>query len=148
MTKAEDPCLPLGKESVISLATQFFAPDYAPKMTPGEWRKEQEKEVAINKVINLLETDTLFEFRCGRDDPPELHNYLKIRKCLVLAQGLLHRKVQLKHHPTEVHQFMLPFPFRKRVVLACHDDMGHLGMDRTFAIITRSSVLAGDVPRC
>ena len=135
MTKAEDPCLPLGKESVISLAAQFFAPDYAPKLTPGEWRKEQEKDIAVNKVINLLETDTLFEFRSGRDDAPELQNYLKIRKSLVLVQGLLHRKVQLKHHPTEIHQFVLPFPFRKRVVLACHDEMGHLGMDRTLLLL-------------
>ena len=119
MTKAEDPCLPLGKENVISLAAQFFAPDYAPKMTPGEWRKEQEKDVALKKVINLLETNTLFEFRSGRNDTPDLQNYLKIRKSLVLVQGLLHRKVQLKHHPMEVHQFVLPFSFRKRVVLAC-----------------------------
>ena len=33
MTKAEDPCAPQGEQSVISLAAQFFAPDYAPKMS-------------------------------------------------------------------------------------------------------------------
>ena len=38
MTKAEDPCLPMENESVISLAAQFFAPDYAPQMSLGEWR--------------------------------------------------------------------------------------------------------------
>ena len=40
MTKAEDPCAPQGEQSVISLAAQFFAPDYALKMSIGEWRKE------------------------------------------------------------------------------------------------------------
>ena len=42
MTKAEDPCTPQGEQSLISLAAQFFAPDYVPKMSIGEWRKEQE----------------------------------------------------------------------------------------------------------
>ena len=36
MTKAEDPCAPQGEQSLISLAAQFFAPDYAPKMSIGE----------------------------------------------------------------------------------------------------------------
>ena len=40
MTKAEDSCAPQGQPSVISLAAQFFAPDYAPKMSIREWRKE------------------------------------------------------------------------------------------------------------
>ena len=79
--------------------------------------------------------NTLFEYRSGKDEGPELQNYLKIRKSLVLIEGLLHRKVQLKHQSTEVHQFVLPLPFRKRVVLACHDEMGHLGMDRTLLLL-------------
>ena len=37
MTKAENPCVPQGEQSIISLAAQFFAPDYAPKMSIGEW---------------------------------------------------------------------------------------------------------------
>ena len=37
MTKAENPCMPQGEQSVISLAAQFFALDYAPKMSIGEW---------------------------------------------------------------------------------------------------------------
>ena len=36
MTKAEDPCAHQGEQSMISLAAQFFAPDYAPKMSIGE----------------------------------------------------------------------------------------------------------------
>ena len=32
MTKAETPCVPQGEQSIISLAAQFFAPDYAPKI--------------------------------------------------------------------------------------------------------------------
>ena len=135
MTKAEDPCIPLERECVVSLAAQFFAPDYAPRMSRGEWREEQRKDFPIKKIVTLLEEGTLFEFRGGRDRNPELQNYLKNRKNLVLIEGLLHRKVQLKHQQVEVNQFVLPSPFRKRVVLACHDEMGHLGMDRTLLLL-------------
>ena len=54
MTKAEDPCAPQGEQSVISLAAQFFALDYAPKMSIGEWRKEQEEDFAISKIMQLM----------------------------------------------------------------------------------------------
>ena len=37
MIKAKNPCVPQGEQSVISLAAQFFAPDYAPKISIGEW---------------------------------------------------------------------------------------------------------------
>ena len=33
MTKAKDPCVPQGKQSIISLAVQFCVPNYAPKMS-------------------------------------------------------------------------------------------------------------------
>ena len=135
MTKAEDPCLPLGRGTVVSLAAQFFAPDYAPQMTRGEWREEQKRDEAIGKILSLMEKGTLFEFKGRRDQNPEFFNYLKMRKSLVVIDGLLCRKVQLKHHQTEINQFVLPPAYRKRVILACHDEMGHLGMDRTLLLL-------------
>ena len=135
MTKAEDPCLPLGKGTVVSLAAQFFAPDYAPRMTRGEWREEQKRDEAIGKILSLMEKGSLFEFKGGRDQNPEFLNYLKMRKSLVVIDGLLRRNVQLKHHQTEINQFVLPPAYRKRVILACHDEMGHLGMDRTLLLL-------------
>ena len=43
--------------------------------------------------------------------------------------------MQLKHHQEEIKQLVLPKQFRRRVVLACHDEMGHLGMDRTLLLL-------------
>ena len=135
MTKAEDPCAPQGEQSVISLAAQFFAPDYAPKMSIREWRKEQEKDSAIYTIMQLIKDELLFKYRGTRNEDPELQNYLKMRKNLCIVETLLHRRVQLKNHLVEVNQFVLPAPYRKHVVLACHDEMGHLGMDRTLLLL-------------
>ena len=75
MTKAEDPCAPQGEQSVISLAAQFFAPDYAPKMSIGEWRKEQEEDFAISKIMQLMHNDLLFKYKCTRNEDSEVQNY-------------------------------------------------------------------------
>ena len=135
MTKAEDVCVPLGVKSVVSMAAQFFSPDYAPKMNTAEWRKEQEKDKAIGKMLSLLKEDQLFKYRNSKTDDADVQNYLKTRKNLCLINGLLHWQVQLKHHQTIVNQFVLPRPFCRRMVMACHDEMGHLGMDRTLLLL-------------
>ena len=70
-----------------------------------------------------------------RNEDPELQNYFKTRKSLCIVETLLDRKVQLKNHSVEMNQFVLPAPHRKHTVLACHDEMGYLGMDRTLLLL-------------
>ena len=111
MTKAENPCVPQGEQSIISLAAQFFAPDYAPKMSIGEWQQEQEKDIAISKIMQLMRDNLLFKYRSTGDENLEVQNYLKIRKSLCIVETLLHRKVELKNHSVEVNQFVLPAPY-------------------------------------
>ena len=56
---------------------------------------------------------------------------LKYHQDLVLKNGLLYRMTKLKEQKFTVHQFVLPEQFHKQVILACHDDFGHLGMEKT-----------------
>ena len=44
-------------------------------------------------------------------------------------------KVTLKNHPETVAQFVLPKRFVCKVIPACHDDKGHLGMERTLGLL-------------
>ena len=135
MMKAETPCVPQGEQSVILPVAQFFAPDYAPRMSIAEWRQEQEKDAAICKILQLIRDNSLFKYRSTRDENPEIQNNLKIRKSLCIVEMLLHRKVQLKNHLAEVNQFVLPAPYQRCIILVCHDEMGHLGMDRTLLLL-------------
>ena len=41
----------------------------------------------------------------------------------------------LKNHPEPISQFVLPMSFVHKVILACHDDNGHLGMERTLELL-------------
>ena len=133
--KSGEICLPQAEETLVSKAATFFAPDYAPNMSIGEWRASQKEDQNLSKIMHLMEKGTLERYRPQPGDPEEIRNYLKFRKYLLKIDGVLHRTVQLKHQVQPVNQLLLPYQFRKRMVLACHDELGHLGMDRTLAVL-------------
>ena len=60
---------------------------------------------------------------------------MKYRKDLFLKNGLLYWKVMLKNHSEQISQFVFPKNFICKVILACHDDNGHLGMERTLGLL-------------
>ena len=70
-------------------------------MSIGEWKKEQEKDSAFCKVMQLIKYELLFKYRGTQNDDPELQNYLKMRKNLCVVKTLLHRREQLKNHLVE-----------------------------------------------
>ena len=49
----------------------------------------------------------------------------------VLRNGLLYKKCVSNNSETGYLQFVLPRPFRKQVLDICHDEVGHLGIERT-----------------
>ena len=58
-----------------------------------------------------------------------------MKKKLILKNGLLYQRTTLKNHPEPVAQFVLPKRFICKVILACHDDNGHLGMEQTLGLL-------------
>ena len=60
---------------------------------------------------------------------------LKYRKNLILKNRLLYRKTILKNHPELVVQFALPKRFVHKVILAYHDENGHLGVEQTLGLL-------------
>ena len=52
-----------------------------------------------------------------------------------MKNGLLYQKVMLKNHSELISQFILPKTFICKVILACHDDNGHLGMEWTLGLL-------------
>ena len=47
-----------------------------------------------------------------------------------MENGLLYRKASFKASGKQVDQFVMPQQFHKQTVKVCHEDYGHLGMDR------------------
>ena len=69
------------------------------------------------------------------DNPSGMRVLLKYQQDLCLKNGLVYHKVQLKNHQLSIQQFVLPEPFHKQVILACHNDFSHLGMEKTLGLL-------------
>ena len=107
----------------------------SPKLTHDDWIKEQHEDSDIGLVIQLLKADKLKRYVARETDSSGIQVLFKYRKDLFLKNGLLYWRVMLKHHPEPISQFVLPKSFVSKVILACHDDSGHLGMERTLALL-------------
>ena len=53
------------------------------------------------------------------------------RQHLVLRIGLLYQKVKSTNVEESKMQFVLPEKYRMKAIRACHNDMGHLGHERS-----------------
>ena len=106
-----------------------------PMLAQPEWVKEQCEVVDIGAIIQLLNTGKLGKYIAKETDSSGMQVLLKYRKDLFLKNGLLYWKVMLKNHSEPTSQFVLPKTFICKVILACHDDDGHLGMERTLGLL-------------
>ena len=107
----------------------------SPKLTHDDWVKEQHEDSDIGLLIQLLKADKLKRYVAREMDSSGIQVLLKYRKDLFLKNGLLYQRVMLKHHTEPISQFVLPKSFVHKVILACHDDNGHLGMERTLGLL-------------
>ena len=125
-----------------------MAMDTMPILNPKDWIKEQMGDADIHKIIQLLKCNQLSTYKVQEIDSSAVRVLLKYRKDLVLKNGLLYRKANLKNHQELVIQFVLPKKFVHKVILACHDDNGHLGKQQTLGLLQRKVFLAQNGCRC
>ena len=89
----------------------------------------------INLIIQLLKSDKMKKYVAREMGSSGVRVLLKYRKDLFLRHGLLYLRITLKNHQGPISQFVLPKNFIHKVILACHDDNGHLGMERTLGLL-------------
>ena len=109
--------------------------DTMPILNPKDWIKEQMGDADIYKIIQLLESNQMSTYKTQEIDSSAVRVLLKYRKDLMLKNGLLYRRENLKNHQELVAQFVLPKKFVHKVILACHDDNGHLGVEQTLGLL-------------
>ena len=119
----------------VNLLLKSMIVDSTLKLTQKDWVKEQMDDMDVGKVTQLLKTNKLNTYVAQEMDSSGIQVLLKYRKNLFLDNGLLYWKVTLKNHLEPVAQFVLPKTFICKVILTCHDDNGHLGMERTLGLL-------------
>ena len=106
----------------------------AGKMTKTQWRREQQEDPEIGPVLKLVMEKKHLQYQPRKEDDPGSKILLRFKENLKLVEGLLYRKWMYK---TEIVylQFNLPITYRQKTVVACHDEFGHLGMDKTLVLL-------------
>ena len=106
----------------------------AGKMTKMQWKQEQLEDPEIGPVLKLLMEKKHLQYKIKKDDNPGVKILLRFKEHLKLVEGLLYRKWLYKSEIV-YHQFILPVTYRRKTVVACHDEFGHLGMDKTLVLL-------------
>ena len=101
------------------------------KFSNEDWVREQNQDPDIGWFIQLLKGNKVESELLTSDV-----NIMKRRKGrYVLRNGLLYKKCVSNNRETGYLQFVLPRPFRKQALEACHDEVGHLGIERTTSLL-------------
>uniref|UniRef100_A0A3B1JQK1 Gypsy retrotransposon integrase-like protein 1 n=2 Tax=Astyanax mexicanus TaxID=7994 RepID=A0A3B1JQK1_ASTMX len=105
-----------------------------PSVSEEDLRQQQKADPAICEILHLMETGETPSPAVKRE-LPDLPIYLREVNKLEMRDDILYRKRQ---GCDETHyQIVLPEKYRAMVLTSLHDDMGHLGFDRTLDL-TRS----------
>ena len=101
------------------------------KRTRDDWKNEQENDPIIGPVIKAMKNKT--SNITGFTD--ESRQLFRNRSCLLFCCGLLYRKVFDGQLQENKFQFVLPKSYWKQSLEACHDNMGHLGIERMTSLL-------------
>lgn len=99
-----------------------------PSLSEDELRVKQRTDPAINEVIGQIETGQTPPPSL-REELPELPLLLRELNRLELRNGVLYRRRQ--DGPNMTFQLVLPEDLRPLALQSLHNDMGHMGVERT-----------------
>ena len=109
-------------------------------MTESDWRKEQQSDPQLVQLYDLLESG----YHLGSKKKqilqkfPLVEPFLKNIKQIQVKDDLLYRKVVSFNQgaiKTCLWQLVLPQQLIVKALTGCHDQVGHLGRDRTLSLL-------------
>ena len=101
------------------------------KKSRDDWKIEQENDSIIGPVIEAIQNKT--SNTTGFSD--ESKRLFQNRSHLLFHCRLLYRKIFDGQQQENKFQFVLPKSYWKQSLEACHDNMGHLGIERTTSLL-------------
>ena len=101
------------------------------KMTTEQWKKEQAEDEAIGEVIKAITTDADIHAFVSE----QAKQMYRFRSKLIMRHGPLYKKYYDINLKEERMQFVLPKRYWHKALEACHDNVGHLGIERTISLL-------------
>ena len=88
----------------------------------------------LSQIIGEIQKKTIGKLKIKMECLQKLRLSLKIKKQLILKQGVLYRRTTQVNTRTKL-QLALPHSHRTRAIAGCHDQVGHLGQDRVLDLL-------------
>ena len=107
-------------------------------MTTSDWIEAQSEDKIVGDIIKLYKAKELQYLKGKETGNQEMRQFLKQRSKLFLRNGILYCKndAQEIDHPDRITmQLVLPETFRTLALKSCHDDLGHLEVERTLDLL-------------
>ncbi len=104
-----------------------------PSMTPADWYKLQREDVAIIRVISLVESGETLTHADRLNESKEVSLMLREKPRLSLLDGVMYRMVS-DQYGQKYGQLVIPPSFRDRALEGVHDETGHMGYERTLEL--------------
>jgi transposase InsO family protein len=123
--------------SVHAVDSQYDNPTRLPgernlhMMNESDWRREQSNDVVAKRVkywMNVKRTPSRVD---RMNEPPRVRLALREISRMVLRNGVLYRARRDARTNKSTYQLVLPKCFYRIAMNGLHDDMGHLGVERT-----------------
>ena len=109
--------------------------DQTPSITKQECIKQQSHDKAPAEIRDILPNKRLSQQKGHKNDSLQMRTMLRHKQQFLLRNGLLYKKVQFCSHDQPSLQFALPQNYREQSMKACHDDIGHLHLERSFDLL-------------
>ena len=107
----------------------------SPCMDSVAWRKYQDADPSLSRCFPYLLRGKPPTCKELKNEPPDATRLLYQWDRLVLHNSVLYRRVTIDQQ--DVTQLVIPFQWRDRILRGLHDDMGHLGRDKTLETVFR-----------
>lgn len=142
-TEEESGHLPVIVEC-LAMDERAICPEYAqahllpgsttlPRMSQQDWALEQRNDPTINRVIDIVRAGKHLTYRLRQKEEREVQLLLRVQDQLILSNEVLYRKCKSESQP--IFQLLLPKKYRQTALRNLHDDVGHLGYERTVDLV-------------
>ena len=107
-------------------------------MTRADWIEAQSQDKIIGEIIWMLKAKELQNQKGKDTDSQEMRQFIRQQSKVFLRNGILYHKNEIQevdHPDRNTMQLVLPKSFRTQSLQVCHDDLGHLRIERTIDLL-------------
>lgn len=125
------------KLGVSSSAIEFYEQNISPmnleiRRTAEVWRDLQLQDPVLQQLLPAVAAGMKPD---SKDCQPEIKSYLKQWDKLTVTDGVLYRTRENPDTEEQTHQLVLPTSEREQALAGLHDEVGHLGRERTLQLV-------------